>query len=193
MALNPPGSPGTGCVLLIDRRETPGNDATESKILAFPAHSRYQLGLSLELPWSSIMIHTSPNRIFRFSPGRDWHRTLAAAVLLSFGAAVRAAEPAETEKARDHVGKGGDVGSPVPKLPPRPPARRKATWSIEANGTPTCSGGWQFHFANVRGDQAYRIRAKAEYHDLPIHAIAWRPKCCGASGTPAIRTGASRP
>jgi hypothetical protein len=29
-ALNPPGSPRTGRILLIDRRETPGNDATES-------------------------------------------------------------------------------------------------------------------------------------------------------------------
>lgn len=37
---------------------------------------------------------------------------------------------------------------------------------IEANGTPTCSGGWQFVFTGVRGGQAYRISTRAEHRGL---------------------------
>src|SRR3990170_514206 len=57
--------------------------------------------------------------------------------------------------------------APHAEAAPKTSRTEKGDVVIEANGTPTCAGGWQFHFANVRGSQAYRIRARTEYHDLP--------------------------
>ena len=101
------------------------------------------------------------------SPGREWRRViLVPVVMLSSCFAPQAAEPAETERT------GITLEKVEPWLPgaeavPKTSRTEKGEVVIEANGTPTCAGGWQFYFVNVRGDQAYRIRAETEHHDLP--------------------------
>lgn len=112
------------------------------------------------------MSHALPIRVCQLSPGLKRHRAiLVPVVLLSFCCIVRAAEPAEAEK-------GGVKLEQVEPWSPRDEAAPKTSRTtandvvIEANGTLTCAGGWQFHFTNVRGGQAYRIRAEVEHHGL---------------------------
>lgn len=48
-----------------------------------------------------------------------------------------------------------------------PVARRGAeSFTIEANGTPTCCGGWQFVYSGVEPGQAYRIQTRVKTRDL---------------------------
>ncbi len=91
---------------------------------------------------------------------------LVAAIVFAFGFAVRAAEPAPAEKAAITLEKV-EPWAPRAEAAPKTSRTEKGDVVIEANGTLTCAGGWQFHFANVRGNQAYRIRAEVEHHDLP--------------------------
>ena len=112
------------------------------------------------------MSHALPIRVRQPSPGLKRHGAILAAIaMLCFCCVVRAAEPAEAEK-------GGvklelvEPWSPRDDVAPKTSRTAANDVVIEANGTLTCAGGWQFHFADVRGGQAYRIRAEVEHHGL---------------------------
>lgn len=69
---------------------------------------------------------------------------------------------------------------------------RSGKFVIKANGTRTCSGGWQFLFTGIRARQAYRIRTSVRHQDLDhprdcLQAIAywgkWEPDQTGTSYT----------
>ncbi len=112
------------------------------------------------------MSHASPTRVCTPSPGLTWcWAFLVPVVAFSFCCAVRAVEPAEAEKAGIKL---EQVEPWAPRAEAAPKTSRTETGDvvIEANGTPTCAGGWQFHFANVNGNQAYRIRTEVKAHDL---------------------------
>ena len=112
------------------------------------------------------MNHLSPASVFGPHSGPKWYRAiLVPVVLFSFCCAVRSMEPAEADKA-GLVLEGAEPWTPRAETAPKTSRTEAADVVIEANGTPTCAGGWQFHFANVRGDQAYRIHAKTVHHDL---------------------------
>lgn len=113
------------------------------------------------------MSRTMSRRVYRLRPSSERYRViLVPVIMLSLCFSAGAGELAEAEKS----------GLVLEKVEPWAPSAEAAAKTsrteqgemlIEANGTLTCSGGWQFHFANVRGGQAYRIRAQAEHHGLP--------------------------
>ncbi|MBN1670425.1 MAG: carbon-nitrogen hydrolase family protein [Kiritimatiellae bacterium] len=45
-------------------------------------------------------------------------------------------------------------------------ARRRGGYAIAANGTRTCSGGWEFVYSGVRPGQAYRVRTEVRSRDI---------------------------
>ena len=113
------------------------------------------------------MSHTSPSRLCRPSPSPEWRWViLAIVVMLSVCFTARAGEPAKSEKTGIVLEKV-EPWAPSAEAAPKTSGAEPGEMLIEANGTPTCAGGWQFQFANIRGGQAYRIRARSEYHDLP--------------------------
>ncbi len=113
------------------------------------------------------MSHTTQTRIRRSGPSQQWRRAMfASLVMLAFCSVFRVAEPAETQRAEIAL-EEVEPWFPCTEAAPKTSRTEKNEVVVEANGTPTCSGGWQFRFVNVRGDQAYRIRARTEHHDLP--------------------------
>lgn len=56
--------------------------------------------------------------------------------------------------------------TPDPVAAPRTIQPAEDRVAIEANGTKTCCGGWQFAYSGVRPGQAYRIRTEVEHKNL---------------------------
>lgn len=112
------------------------------------------------------MSRISPNSIAR--PTRQWHWTVLASLVMaaSCPAAPAAEKSVAVEKAAIALEKV-ETWAPCAAAEPKTSRAENGAVVIEANGTPTCAGGWQFLFANVRGGQAYRIRAQTEFHNLP--------------------------
>ncbi|MBM4019278.1 MAG: carbon-nitrogen hydrolase family protein [Planctomycetes bacterium] len=59
-----------------------------------------------------------------------------------------------------------ETWAPYPEAAPKTAKDDRGNVVIEANGTTTCAGGWQFSFTGIRGGQAYRIRTRAEHRDV---------------------------
>src|SRR5215470_16755219 len=63
------------------------------------------------------------------------------------------------EEARPEF-KGAEPWAPHPKAAPVT-EQRPAGFALEANGTRTCSGGWQWRFDGIEGGHTYDIAIEA--------------------------------
>ncbi|MCX7014190.1 MAG: carbon-nitrogen hydrolase family protein [Candidatus Sumerlaeota bacterium] len=56
--------------------------------------------------------------------------------------------------------------APHPAAAPRTEQREEGAFVAAANGTRSCSGGWQFHYSGTEGGSALFIHVDVEYEDL---------------------------
>jgi predicted amidohydrolase len=121
----------------------------------------------LELMKSIVMNHVGTTRVM--SVGFEAHGKGGAAIFVAIFA-LCAGICATGRVMADDAGvvlMKAEAWAPQSKIAPKTTPGEKGAVTIEANGTRTCAGGWQYRFANVRGNQGYRIHAEAVCRDLP--------------------------
>ncbi len=78
-----------------------------------------------------------------------------------------------------------ETWAPHPSAAPVTKKAKGGSVVIEANGTRTCVGGWQFAFKGIRGGQGYRIRTRVRHEGIEhpvdcLQALAcwgeWEPE-----------------
>ncbi|MDP3069979.1 MAG: carbon-nitrogen hydrolase family protein [Opitutaceae bacterium] len=108
---------------------------------------------------SAIATLTQAGRAFRHVSGFTGLAGLvAAAVLLLVPMRAQSADSVRLERS--------EAWAPQPLAAPKTAQQPDGTVAIAGNATRTCTGGWQFVYAGVRGGQTYRLRARVGHRDV---------------------------
>lgn len=59
-----------------------------------------------------------------------------------------------------------EAWAPHPLAAPKTGVQADGAVIIAGNGTPTCTGGWQYVYTGVRGGQTYRLRTRVVHRDI---------------------------